>query len=350
MIEKSPSASKAKTRKSLVFRLPAFAALFALLGNCATVPLNALYIEPFDRPDHLSGEFAPDDNWILTDEAPAGAGAVRLRFERARSKDESHSPGEGAPINVPLEAEWWRSREDGRRPGLLVAPILGGNYRISSHFADYFSRNGYHCLLVKRPEGFKDLGGGTEQLDANLREAVRRDRAALNWFANRPEVAEEALGSFGISYGGIKNVILAGAEPRLRVNVFALAGGGMDGILGESNQNRIESLREMVMRERHMDLPAFMEMVRKSFRSDPLRFAPYVDARDTLLILARFDRTVPAENGERLRERLGYPETLYLPAGHYSAALFTGLAAYPFVERRALAFYDENLEPLLETS
>ena len=66
----------------------------------------------------------------------------------------------------------------------------------------------------------------------------------------------------------------------------------------------------------------YEERLREEIEWDPLRVAGRIDARHTLLILARFDVTIPHSSGLRLRETLGNPETVLLPAGHYNSALF----------------------------
>ena len=49
---------------------------------------------------------------------------------------------------------------------------------------------------------------------------------------------------------------------------------------------------------------------------DPLTAAGTAPDK-TLMILARFDQVVPFRYGMALREKLGNPETFYLPLGHY---------------------------------
>jgi hypothetical protein len=65
--------------------------------------------------------------------------------------------------------------------------------------------------------------------------------------------------------------------------------------------------------------------------------APYLDARDTLMFLAAFDRVVPTWTGKQLREAIGGPKTIYLFAGHYTSFLYLPYAHWEslcFVKRK----------------
>jgi len=172
-----------------------------------------------------------------------------------------------------------------------------------------------------------------------------RDRIALDWLQRQPGVDPNALGSFGISYGGIKNTILAGVDKRLKANIFGLAGAEMATILSQSNLENLAEGRIIAMEKNGWNLPEFEQDLQSKLRTEPLRFTPYIDPKTTFLILARMDHTVPRKNGELLREALREPKTMYLPTGHYSGALFTGIAIYPYIENKALAFFDKHLKP-----
>lgn len=52
------------------------------------------------------------------------------------------------------------------------------------------------------------------------------------------------------------------------------------------------------------------------------------------MILARFDKVVPYQNGIRLREEIGNPETIVIPTGHYSAILFLR-----YIKKTSLGFF-----------
>jgi hypothetical protein len=66
-------------------------------------------------------------------------------------------------------------------------------------------------------------------------------------------------------------------------------------------------------------------------------YAPYVDAKKILLVLARFDTVVPIEKGLELKAKMGNPETIMIPAGHYSAAL-----SIPYIKSASFHFFQKR--------
>ena len=68
-------------------------------------------------------------------------------------------------------------------------------------------------------------------------------------------------------------------------------------------------------------VPGNEERANFSLTFDPIRYASYVDPKKVLLVLARYDTVVPVEKGLELKAKMRNPETIMLPAGHYSAAL-----------------------------
>ena len=56
------------------------------------------------------------------------------------------------------------------------------------------------------------------------------------------------------------------------------------------------------------------------------------------MVLARRDDSVPYEKQRELREALGYPEAVFLPSGHASAAVYLF-----YLRSRALDFFDRSL-------
>jgi hypothetical protein len=55
------------------------------------------------------------------------------------------------------------------------------------------------------------------------------------------------------------------------------------------------------------------------------------------MFIAMFDRSVPRICGDRLREAIGRPETVYLLSGHY-----TGFLYLPYAHAKSLAFFKER--------
>ncbi|MEW6234106.1 MAG: prolyl oligopeptidase family serine peptidase [Candidatus Omnitrophota bacterium] len=310
----------------------------ALFANCATIRLDSHYTGPAPRSESLCSEFAVPASWSVKRAERKAEGFERLAIDWP-DRESSEQPL--------LIMDYYPSSQPGLHPGILISPILGGENRIASHFARYLSERGYHSLVVHRPPEFFKGTPHIDHIEDQLRNAVIRDCLALDWLAARPEVDGDALGSFGISYGGIKNVILAAVDQRLKANVFALAGGDLASIFNHSNLKKIRRFRNYSIKKNKTTPREWEKLVREKMLAEPLRCARFVDADRCMMILARMDHTVPRRNGELLRKALGRPKTVYLPAGHYSAVFFTGFFLAPYVETQVIQFFDEQFRAQL---
>ncbi|MGI6457243.1 MAG: hypothetical protein ACOX5R_16720 [bacterium] len=321
----------------IFFRI--FLPFFLLFSaSCSTIPYSSVH-KSLTPPDYLVDQYTPDQAWIAESREEIARGVWRVTFVPETPEDTS----------LPIIADYFPASPYLPAPGILVSPILGGKNRVADHFARYFADRGYHCIVVHRPEDLKKKVQSPEQLEYLMKQAVIRDRVVLDWFVRQPGVIDRALGSFGISYGGIKNTILAGVDQRLKVNTIALAGADIPSIIASSTLEELHRLRTSSMESNGQTLAELENSIRISQMTEPLRFAPYINPETTFLILARMDTTVPRKNGELLRQALGYPRTLYLPTGHYSGVFFTGMLFYPYIESKTLAFFNKHLLPLMES-
>jgi hypothetical protein len=235
-----------------------------------------------------------------------------------------------------IRVDYYVGRGPGRRPTVLMLPISGGvDFSVTS-FADCFAPRGINCALVHNRRVKIENTRSAEEVEAYFRQAVLDSRQVLDYLVTRPEVDPNRLGCLGLSLGGIKASLLAGADKRITCVVLGLAGGSMADIALHSAERDLENyIREL----EHMGVSAetiYTELQEK-VRTDPLRLGPYIDASETLMFLAMFDRSVPAWTGRQLRETIGRPKTIYLLAGHYTSFIYLPYAQWEslcFVKRK----------------
>jgi dienelactone hydrolase len=238
----------------------------------------------------------------------------------------------------PIQMLWYRPRTESPRPLILIAPILRNNAMFVEDFARLFAANGYHAVIVWRPQLPYDPDAPLTQVEEFLRAAIIRNRQALDWLLAQPGVDTTRVATFGISYGAIINAALAGVEPRAQYHVFVLAGAPLADIMMKSLEGHVRSFWTRARAHKGLTDQQLHDALRATIRSDPAMLAPYVRPDDVMMIIARFDRFVPTSASLHLREAFGNPDTVVVPLGHYTTVL-----DMPFLRFKVMWFFRKKL-------
>ena len=243
------------------------------------------------------------------------------------------------PPEPVVEFEWFQARGPGRRPAILVNPILGGDYPLERAFCQFFATQGFHVALVHRKTLKISPEHPLSHVEVLLRQGILRIRQVVDWMELQESVDASRMGSFGISMGGIAGAITAAVEPRLRCHVIALAGGPIADILMSSHDPLLVKPRQRYLASHDMSLPQLGEALRLAVRTDPIRLAPHADPSRLFMVIALADRTIGLDHALSLWRALGRPRVAFLPLGHYTAYL-----ALPYLKRASLRFFREQLQ------
>ena len=238
-----------------------------------------------------------------------------------------------------VRGEYYRTlRGEGEAgfPLIAIAPILGGEgegYLASRFIARECCRSGFSAFFLYQERtilsGQRDALG----LESRMRHEVRDNISALTAFSALDEVDAGRLGSFGVSLGAIRNVVLIAAEPRLKANVLCLGGLDLVAILRTSRETMVlRYLSSRMERESLSSREVELEF-RKYFASNPANLAGGISPRKVLMFLSVYDEVVPYNEGLALRQMLGAPEAYLMPLGHYTALL-----GAPWITYRALGW------------
>jgi len=238
--------------------------------------------------------------------------------------------------NRPLVLDYYLPLHKEKSPVLLILPMLGGSYPLEKYFAVYFAKRGFASIIVHREKLRKD--SSMAALDFMLKQSVLDNMRAIDWIETRPELDAERIGVFGISMGGIKGALLAPLEHRVRAAILGLAGGDLPYILTYTTENGLAKRRDAILRDEHLTLEELHEKLRQGLSCDPNTLAPFVDPQRVLLVLGAFDSVVPSKKGLELRSKMGKPETIVVPTGHYSAILFL-----PYIQHQSYKFFQRKL-------
>ena len=232
--------------------------------------------------------------------------------------------------------DYYELKDHSKPPVVMVLPMSGGGYTIERHFASYFANRGYAAIIVHRDKVPKD-----QQLIENLNPMIRRvildHKRVIDWLETVPEVDATRTGIFGISLGGIKSAMLAPLENRICAAIIGLAGGDLPYILVHSTEPGLAKRREEFLKEHNLTPDTAEAELRKMLTRDPLMYAPYIDPKKVLLVLARYDTVVPIAKGLELKEKMGNPETIMIPSGHYTAVL-----SIPYIKSQSFDFFEKR--------
>lgn len=134
--------------------------------------------------------------------------------------------------------------------------------------------------------------------------------------------------------GAIKGALLMPLERRVQAAVLGLVGGNIPYIVSYSTEKGIARQRKAYLEQHSISLQELQEQLRARITCDPEKLACFVDSKKVLLVLAGCDTVVPINKGLELRKKMGKPETIIVPTGHYTAVLYL-----PYIQSQAIRFF-----------
>lgn len=318
---------------TVTFRSIAWIILVAQLCACAsveTLPQNYETPSPLPRSylEQFCYEPVPIENELV----------LVKEKKRYRVFEGSINAGpNGSDDDAQITFEFYEPSGDTPSPVVLLMPILNGQKHLMRPFATKFARNGYAAVIidtVQRRTLLDDLGDP----EPAIRLTIQRHRRVIDWVETRPDLDASKIAVFGASLGGFNALYLAAMDPRVRAVSPALVGGSLPYVLVTSDERRIVEATDAVKNQLSMDDDQLMDYLTEKIETDVLAVAPHVNADRVLMVLTKYDSTVPYDSQLRLRDAMGNPEAITLPTSHNMAA------AYLFYLRsRILKFFDRKL-------
>ena len=317
---------------SSTWRLLLVVSSIAIVGCASVAPLP----EHYEAPEVLPVEIANRFCYVA---APM-AETITLEDERDsyRIFSASIEPGrQGFEDDSPVTFEYYEQESKHPAPVIIVLPILNGQKHVVRPFATYFADNGYAVVIVDNVQR-RTLLEDLINPEPAIQLTIMRHRRILDWIELQPGLDINRVGVFGASLGGFNALFLAATDDRIRAVAAALVGGDLPHVLTQSNERRIEEAVGRAKDTLSLDDEGMETYLRQHIQTDPMSLAPYINAQQMLMVMAKFDSAVPFENQEALRAAIGDPEAITLPTGHTTAA------AYLFYLRtKMLEFFDLKL-------
>lgn len=312
-------------------RLAAAVLAASAASGCVTrQPMTDAYDGPQPLPASLSEAFRFEYE-------PAEPSTDSLRDRRDFTVREVVLPAvKGGPDETELGAvrlEYYDVAGSDVTPVIVVLPIANGNMLVSRYFGKYFADRGWATVIVDRLDD--PLESVLDDPESIIKRNIFDYKRILDWVEAQPELGE--IGVFGISFGGMAAVMLAALDDRVDAVVAAMAGGDLPYLMVNTSYRSVARQINRAVRKKGISRERLEQQLAEMIVSDPLRFAPYVDAEDVLLVMTRTDMIVPFEAQEKLRRELGEPETLYLPTGHRTSVFY-----FPLLRNSAWAFFERQ--------
>src|ERR1700693_963014 len=131
----------------------------------------------------------------------------------------------------------------------------------------------------------------------------------------------------------------AAVEPRVKINVIDLAGGPLAGVMNFSDEQSLRRDWSQSRRCHELTDRQLREAFEKVVRTDPFKLAPYVERDNVLMLIARFDHSVPTKYQLNLWRALGKPRADFVPLGHY-----TSILALPAHRLSTMRFFEDRFD------
>jgi len=259
--------------------------------------------------------------------------------------------------NHTVGGEYFQPKGTEAAPLVIMLHGMGDQSVIPCRFlARNLARQGIACFILYLVVHSSRISEGLRKGIRNLsddewfevyRTSVIEVRQVADWAIERPEIDEERLAIFGISFGGFISGIAMGVDERIGAGIFFVSGGNSGkiaqkaraGIIRkgyrssqadyiETQHNYARYLAEVAERGFEDVVPA-----RDSFLMDTMTFAHLLQQRPVMMINAKWDVFIPREATEDFWRQCGQPEIVWLTAGHTSIWLW-----YPLIRRRMNTF------------
>lgn len=293
----------------------------------APVRTGTVEFTPAADEARLPELFRMDRHSFSFEERPAISSAPTTRVSKVTFPSPLVTPH---PNNNTVHCEYFASTAAGKKPGVIVLHILGGDFDLARLFARALAGQGVNALFLKMPYYGERRQPGTDirmismdpqQTVSGMRQAVLDIRQAASWLAAQDEIDSTRLGIMGISLGGITAALTTSMEPRFTRACLLLAGGDMGEVAWTSTE--MTELREKWIASGRTKQELFdtLKVV------DPVTYARPEPHRRILMLNASQDEVVPPACTKSLWKAFGEPEIVWWDAGHYTAVryIFSGM-------------------------
>jgi hypothetical protein len=263
----------------------------------------------------------------------------------------------GHPRNR-VEGQYFRSRDSGPKPLVVVMPIWGtSSYppaKISSGYARRAGRDTHVIWIYGNAPLFPwdELSSAPVEADfmAMARDSAERYRSAvvdmrrlIDWAVTRDEIDSTRIAFVGFSMSALVTATLLANDSRIAAGVLMMGAANFADIFTVCG-NRAGEVRNHVVRTFGWSIDRYHDFFQELFGpADPTRYPGHYDPDRILMIDAMFDDCMPESSRAALWEVTGHPERITLLFRHRSAFYSLTPLGLNFSRRRIYQFLDDTL-------
>ena len=298
------------------------------------IPLTATTIERAQPPD-----------------AALNFSTKLINVEKLRKEYECQVVVNGKPT---LTFNYIRPIKPGKRPLIIVFSVIKDpSMGVSHTLSDYITYYDYDCLII-RQKFFMDenyvrpvVDNGSDLLsydEYNIALAQNVIRIIKHWIPQQKQLSGE-IGFVGVSMGGFHAIGAAALYPKAKITIAMMCGADNVDVIKASEESIVKYNREQLLlhyRKKHgakgEDL-LYRDINSRIYNISDM--ARSLETSKIRLVITTNDTSVPTFTQWRLYRLLGGPESLVVPSGHYTLALYYYLPPYASVRCQLIDWLNE---------
>jgi len=304
-------------------------------------------------PDNKTQPFAYSPQPVAVEERPEGE-----VDEYTVHHVQFASYGENGQDGNLVSGYYYRSKEPGRKPIVIILPLWGTHTYPPEKLAKGIrkrSGGGMHVLMLSGEKVLIDwprLQSSPNKADFEktvAHMAVRFSNTAIDvrrtvdWLETRAEVESGRIGLVGFSIGAVMGGMLIPQEPRINSTALIMGGANPGVIFGHCN-GKLEDVREAILPRFSWSVEQYQETYSRYFdKADPVYFAGRADPSRILMVDAHRDDCMPQSTRDNLWEALGRPERISFKYSHKRSFLSMTPLGFNFTGRKIYEFLDRSL-------
>jgi dienelactone hydrolase len=263
----------------------------------------------------------------------------------------------GHPDNL-AEGQYFRAREPGRKPLVIVMPIWGTSTypsrKISTGYARR-SRDGVNVIWVFGtapvfPWDELRAVPTEEAFVAMARDSAERYTAAvldirrlIDWAETQPNIDPTRIAVVGFSMSALVTATALANESRITAAVIMMGAARFADVFATCG-DKAGRVREHAMNDLGWSIDRYHRFFQELFGpADPMRFPGHYDPDHILMIDAMFDDCMPESARAALWDVMGHPQRVTMMYRHRSSFYTLTPLGLNFARRHIYRFLDEKL-------